>query len=91
MPGGGHDRVSRRPIRTKFLPRRETGYTLQGIAAEEMTTMKVKALIAALAVAAGFAPATAFAQCNHDQQASMSCPSGQTWDAASEKCVVAQS
>ncbi|WP_347313079.1 adenylosuccinate lyase [Defluviimonas sp. SAOS-178_SWC] len=50
--------------------------------------MKMKTLLAALALAAGLAPALALAQgCSHERQAQISCAEGQSWDAATRSCV----
>lgn len=52
--------------------------------------MKIKVLVAALAVAAGLAPAALMAGpgCSHDEKTAMSCPEGQTWNPESRSCVV---
>ncbi|SPH17592.1 hypothetical protein DEA8626_01115 [Defluviimonas aquaemixtae] len=48
----------------------------------------MKTLLAAFALAAGLAPAVAYATCTgHDRQAQISCAEGQTWDAETRTCV----
>ena len=50
--------------------------------------MKMKTLLAALAVAAGLTPGLALAQgCGHERQAQISCAEGQSWDATTRSCV----
>jgi hypothetical protein len=54
--------------------------------------MKTKLVVAVLAFAASLTPAIAAGDgCNHDQQASMSCAEGTTWDAATKACIKLQS
>ncbi len=49
--------------------------------------MPIKMLAASLALVAGLAPALARAECGNDRHAQMSCADGQSWDAATRKCV----
>lgn len=54
--------------------------------------MKTMLVVAALALAASLSPALAAGNgCNKDQQASMSCAEGTTWDAATKACIKLQS
>jgi len=55
--------------------------------------MKMKALLATIALVALVSPALAMGEgCNHDQQdAKVSCAEGTTWDAATGSCVTASS
>jgi len=70
----------------KRLPRGGPGWHPEPKPAEE-DAMPIKMLAAALALVAGLAPALARAECGNDRHAQMSCADGQSWDAATRKCV----
>ena len=53
--------------------------------------MPIRMIAVALALLACLAPALARAECGADRHAQMSCADGQSWDAATRKCVTVES
>jgi hypothetical protein len=49
--------------------------------------MPIRMIAVALALMSGLAPALAQGNCGNDRHAEISCAMGQSWDAATQKCV----
>ena len=67
-------------------------FVLAALSLGDRAIARMAAGLAMIALAASLTPALAGGSgCHHDQQASMSCAEGPTWDAATKTCIKLQS